>query len=61
MRQEIKKYWEVALIKLASKILRGRNVHRSAVVSRRDNNNMWGMSEELDGICTRMLDEYENI
>ncbi len=61
MRKKIRKYWEVALIQLASKILRGRNVHRSAVVSRRDNNDMWGMSEKLDGICTRMIDEYENI
>jgi len=58
---KIRKYWEVALIKLASKILIGRNVQRSSFVSRRDNNEMWSMSEQLDAICARMADEYNKI
>ncbi|ULT72980.1 hypothetical protein [Pseudomonas sp. BC42] len=48
------------LIRLAAWILAGRNVHRSAVVSRRDNNEMWGMAESLEGIADRISSGYKN-
>lgn len=51
---------EVWLILLAAKILMGRNVHRSADVSRRDNNDMWRMAEQLEAIAKRMSDQYRN-
>jgi hypothetical protein len=57
---KIRKWFEIALIKLARNILINRNVARSAVVSRRDNNDMWYMSEKLDGICKRMQNEYQD-
>lgn len=56
----MRKYWEVFLISVARRILIGRNVHRCAVVSRRDNNTMWYMAEKLEGIERRMLDEYRS-
>ncbi|EPJ91386.1 hypothetical protein [Pseudomonas psychrophila] len=39
---------------LAAKILIDRNVQRSAVVSRRDNNDMWAMAEKLEAIAKRI-------
>lgn len=58
------KYWlkvrfEVALIRLARAILKERNVHRALVVSRKDNNDMWSMSERLEAIEKRMLNKYK--
>lgn len=61
MKHKIRKHLEVLLIKIAKVILMSRNVPRCKVVSRRDNNDMWYMAERLDGICKRMLDEYEHI
>ena len=52
---------EVALIRLARAILIGRNVARCKYVSRRDNNRMWYMAEELEAVEKRMLDKYENV
>lgn len=49
---------EAALIRLAIAILIGRNVTRSSVVSRRDNNDMWHMAERLDGIAERIARGY---
>ena len=46
------------MILLAAKILIGRNVHRAAVVSRRDNNDMWSMAEQLEGIAKRISKNY---
>jgi len=45
-------------ILLAVKILSGRNVHRSAVVSRRDNNDMYYMAEQLEAIAKRISKNY---
>lgn len=59
MKNWIKKHWEVLLIRLAAWILIERNVARSPVVSRRDNNDMWYMAEKLEGICKRMMSEYK--
>ena len=61
MKNKIRKRFEVLLIKIAKWILMERNVPRSMVVSRRDNNDMWCMAEKLDSICDRMIDEYEHV
>ncbi len=49
---------EAALIRLAITILAGRNVTRSLVVSRRDNNEMWSMAESLEDIADRISRDY---
>jgi hypothetical protein len=49
---------EAALILLAAWLLRGRNVQRSGVVSRRDNNEMGYMAEKLEGIADRIKRQY---
>ncbi|MFJ7790687.1 hypothetical protein [Pseudomonas sp. NPDC096925] len=49
---------EAALIHLAIAILSGRNVTRSGVVSRRDNNDMYAMAEKLEDIADRIADGY---
>ncbi|WP_030130817.1 hypothetical protein [Pseudomonas sp. QTF5] len=54
----IRRKFEVALIRLAIAILMGRNVQRSLVVSRRDNNDMWYMAEKLDSIAKRISKKY---
>ena len=61
MKKRLHKHFEILLIRIASWILIERNVKRSAFVSRRDNNDMWYMSEKLDGICKRMKNNYNNI
>ncbi|UVM48600.1 hypothetical protein LOY38_19725 [Pseudomonas sp. B21-015] len=50
---------EALLIRLAIAILMGRNVTRAMVVSRRDNNAMWGMAEQLEGIAQRISKNYQ--
>jgi hypothetical protein len=49
---------EAALIRLAAAILMGRNVQRSSVVSRPDNNRMWGMGEQLESIAAHISCGY---
>ena len=49
---------EAALVRLAIAILMGRNVTRSLVVSRRDNNDMWHMAERLEDIADRIARGY---
>lgn len=49
---------EAALVRLAIAILMGRNVTRSLVVSRRDNNDMWYMAEQLEDIADRISRGY---
>ncbi|QGL59595.1 hypothetical protein POR16_10355 [Pseudomonas coronafaciens pv. oryzae str. 1_6] len=46
------------MIRIAACILMGRNVQRSTVVSRRDNNDMWYMAEQLEGIADRITHQY---
>ncbi|MCY1460231.1 hypothetical protein D9M71_777750 [compost metagenome] len=50
--------FEAGLIRLAITILKGRNVTRSLVVSRRDNNEMWSMAESLEDIADRISRDY---
>ncbi|WP_163011459.1 hypothetical protein [Pseudomonas viridiflava] len=49
---------EAGMIRIAAFILSGRNVQRSAVVSRRDNNDMYYMAEKLEGIADRISRQY---
>jgi hypothetical protein len=58
-KKKIRKNFEVFLIKVAIKIVLDRNVQRSTVVSRRDNNTMFEMGWKLKSICERMLVEYD--
>ena len=58
MKSFFRRKAEAWLILLAAKILIGRNVQRAAVVSRRDNNDMWGMAEKLEGIAHRINKNY---
>ena len=58
MANLIRRKLEAWLILLAAKILIDRNVQRAAVVSRRDNNDMWGMAEQLDAIAKRISSNY---
>ena len=58
MKRLIRRKIEAWLILLAAKILIGRNVQRSAVVSRHDNNAMWGMAEQLEVIAKRISKKY---
>lgn len=48
------------MIRLAAKILMGRNVNRCGVVSRRDNNDMWSMAERLEAIADRINSSYRD-
>jgi hypothetical protein len=59
MKDWLRTRFEVGLIRLARLILIGRNVPRSSVVSRSDNNDMWTMAEKLEGIELRMLSKYK--
>jgi hypothetical protein len=54
----IRRRLEAALILLAARLLAGRNVQRSGVVSRRDNNDMGYMAEKLEGIADRIKRQY---
>jgi hypothetical protein len=54
----IRRRLEAALILLAAWILDGRNVPRSGVVSRRDNNEMYYMAEKLEDIANRIKRQY---
>ncbi|MFI3045766.1 hypothetical protein ALP72_02151 [Pseudomonas coronafaciens pv. coronafaciens] len=49
---------EAELIRIAARILMGRNVARSPVVSRRDNNDMYYMAEQLEAIANRISRQY---
>jgi hypothetical protein len=57
----LRRKFEAALIRLAAKILMGRNVHRCRVVSRRDNNDMYGMAERLEDIADRINNGYKGM
>lgn len=57
----LKLRYEVLLISVARRILKGRNIARCQHVSRRDNNAMWSMAEQLESIEKDMLTKYENV
>ena len=54
----LRRQLESALILLAAWILGGRNVTRSGVVSRRDNNEMFEMVGDLRAIARRIRNQY---
>ncbi|BFO03664.1 MULTISPECIES: hypothetical protein [Pseudomonas] len=54
----LRRQLESALILLAAWILGGRNVTRSGVVSRRDNNEMFEMDGELRAVARRIRNQY---
>lgn len=54
----LRRQLESALILLAAWIIGGRNVTRSGVVSRRDNNDMYAMAEKLEDTADRIADGY---
>jgi hypothetical protein len=54
----IRRKVESWLILLAASILTGRNVARCRVVSRRDNNDMGRMAEQLEAIADRISRGY---
>ena len=58
MKRFFRRKAEAWLILLAAWILSGRNVHRSPVVSRRDNNQMFEMAGELKDIAQRISKGY---
>ena len=58
MKRLIRRTFEAWLILLAAEILIDRNVQRATVVSRRDNNDMWGMAEQLEAIAKRISSNY---
>lgn len=59
LKDWVSRHFEAWLVLLAAKILIGRNVQRCKVVSRKDNNDMWYMAEELEQIAKRMRNKYE--
>lgn len=58
MKRFVRRKFEAWLIMLAAKILSGRNVQRSPVVSRRDNNEMFEIAGELEEIAQRISSNY---
>lgn len=54
----LRRQLESALILLAAWILGGRNVIRSGVVSRRDNNEMFELDYRLRDIARRIRNQY---
>ncbi|WP_285374248.1 hypothetical protein [Pseudomonas sp. lyk4-TYG-107] len=58
MKRFVRRKLEAWLILLAAKILSGRNVQRSPVVSRRDNNQMFEIAGELEEIAQRIITKY---
>ncbi|WDH24987.1 hypothetical protein [Pseudomonas chlororaphis] len=58
MRRFFRRKAEAWLILLCAWILSGRNVHRSPVVSRRDNNQMFEIAGELEDIAQRISKNY---
>lgn len=54
----LRRKFEAWLIRRAIAILMNRNVARSLVVSRADNNHMWYIAEKLDAIAKRISKNY---
>ena len=58
---EVKKWFELALLNIAYQIIYKRNVERSLFISRSDNNELSYMCEKIEGIYSRMRNDYKNI
>lgn len=59
-RLQLKAQYEAWLLRLASRIVLGRNVTRAQVVSRQDNNAMFEMGWELKRIAHRIETGYKD-
>jgi hypothetical protein len=57
----IRAAFEAFMIRVAISILKGRNVERAMVVSRKDNNHMWAMTEHLEWIEKRIRTGYKDV
>ena len=55
----MKKKFEIFLIRFASRILRSRNIERASFITRKDNNQIWYISDRLDSISKRMECSYD--
>lgn len=60
MKRLISRKIEAWLILLAANILIERNFQRCAVASRRDNNAIWAMTEQLQATAKRISKKYPN-
>lgn len=60
LRLRLKARYEAFLLRVAKAIVLGRNVPRSPVVSRPDNNAMFEMGFKLESIAKRIESGYEN-
>ena len=60
IRRALKARYEAFLLRVAKSIIFGRNVARSPVVSRRDNNAMFEMGYELGKIADRIAAGYKD-
>ncbi|WP_070962736.1 hypothetical protein [Vibrio sonorensis] len=60
MKNWFKKHYEAWLLLRAAKIL-NRNVERSPVINRRDNNYLFEVEFELKAIAQRIKSEYNEI
>jgi hypothetical protein len=60
MKNWFKKHYEAWLLLRAAKIL-NRNVERSSVINRRDNNYLFEVEFELKAIAQRIKSEYNEI
>lgn len=56
----MKKKIEILLLRLAIWVLLSRNVARSKDISRKDNNKLWVMAEQIESIIERMEGNYED-
>lgn len=52
---------EAALLRFIAWQLKGRNVARCAVISRRDNNDTWYMADRLESIADRVSKGYDEV
>lgn len=52
---------EAALLRRIARMLKARNVTRSGVISRSDNNDTWYMAERLDSIARRVSRGYDEV
>lgn len=60
MSSWIRKKYEIMWLRLAIYILRGRNVDRCRIISRRDNQGLWYASEHLDPVIDRINEGYKD-
>jgi hypothetical protein len=53
------KWFDLLLLRLAVWVLKDRNVARCRFISRRDNNDLYYMSERIEAIINRIKTDYE--